>query len=75
MNTIRAVLDTFQKKDCDGYYARITIFTRSGNEFTGTLADWDPSKAPNLVKITDDSNGVTFVTLADIEAVSTERTR
>lgn len=70
MNTIRAVLDAFLKKDGQGYFPMITVFTRGGKEFSGTLANWDPSKAPNMVKITADSNVVSFVNLANIEAVS-----
>lgn len=71
MNTIRAILDTYLKKDAEGYFRSITIYTRGGNQFSGTLSQWDPMKAPNLVNITSDSGTVCFVNVADIEAVST----
>ncbi|MBZ2207136.1 hypothetical protein [Massilia soli] len=71
MNTIKAVLDSLSKKDSHDHYPAITVFTRGGKEFSGSLANWDQAKSPNLVKITSNSRVVCYINLADIEAVST----
>lgn len=70
MNTIKALLERFAKKDLHGHYLVITVYTRGGNKFSGSLAKWDTANAPNLLEITSDSGGSSFVNLSDIEAVS-----
>lgn len=70
MNTIKALIEHFSKKDTHGHYLEITIHTRGGNKFTGSLAKWDSTKSPNLVEITHDSGGSSYINMAEIEAVS-----
>lgn len=70
MNTIREVLQAVSKKDNEGYYKTITIHTRGGKEFNGSLAHWDILKSPNLVKIVSSAGITSFVNVSDIEAIS-----